>query len=237
MVYSIPMNGQDPTKYTIERTSAAPAFNLDWSDPSWSGAQTLSVSHFLSRSSDHRPVTRAKLLHDDQTIYVFFHVQDRYVRAVAEKYQDPVCRDSCVEFFVEPRAGKGYFNFEFNCGGTLLLFYIEDPTRSPDPAQPFKKMTPISWDLASRIRVAHSMPKSIDPEIDTPTTWSIQYAIPRAVFEHHVGPLGSLADQTWRGNFYKCADKTSHPHWATWSPIDEVNFHLPRCFAPIAFAR
>jgi hypothetical protein len=25
---------------------------------------------------------------------------------------------------------------------------------------------------------------------------------------------------TWRTNFYKCADKCSHPHWLTWSVVD-----------------
>ena len=49
------------------------------------------------------------------------------------------------------------------------------------------------------------------------------------------GPLGTLAGRAWRANFYKCGDQTSHPHWAAWSPVDELNFHLPRCFGTIAF--
>ena len=35
--------------------------------------------------------------------------------------------------------------------------------------------------------------------------------------------------------FFKCGDKTSHPHWASWNPVDELNFHLPRCFSEIIF--
>ena len=42
--------------------------------------------------------------------------------------------------------------------------------------------------------------------------------------------------QVWRGNFFKCAEDISHPHWAAWSPVDEFNFHLPRCFGTIQFA-
>ena len=41
--------------------------------------------------------------------------------------------------------------------------------------------------------------------------------------------------QAWRGNLYKCGDRTSHPHWAAWSPVDELNFHLPRCFGTLRF--
>ena len=38
-------------------------------------------------------------------------------------------------------------------------------------------------------------------------------------------------------NFFKCADDSSHPHWASWAPIGEaLNFHQPQYFAPLRFA-
>ena len=42
---------------------------------------------------------------------------------------------------------------------------------------------------------------------------------------------------SWRANFYKCADKTSHPHWLTWAEIDYPNpkFHLPDFFGRLDF--
>ncbi len=42
---------------------------------------------------------------------------------------------------------------------------------------------------------------------------------------------------TWKANFYKCADKTSYPHWLTWNPVDHPspNFHLPQYFGAIVF--
>jgi len=42
---------------------------------------------------------------------------------------------------------------------------------------------------------------------------------------------------TWRANFYKCADSTSHPHWLTWSPVDHPtpHFHLPAFFGTLEF--
>jgi len=221
--------------YTIHRGS--PALDLDWESQTWREAETLAVSNFLSRSSDHRPTVQARVLYDAKNLHVFFHVQDRYVKSVATNYLDPVCRDSCVEFFVEPVPGKGYFNIEFNCGGTLLLFYIEDPTRTPEGPTEFKKMEPVKKELAQTIRVAHSMPDVVEPEIPAPTTWLLQYSAPISMFEAYVGPLGNLAGQTWRGNFYKCADRSSHPHWASWAPLDSANFHLPQCFAPITFAK
>jgi hypothetical protein len=53
------------------------------------------------------------------------------------------------------------------------------------------------------------------------------------VLEKYAGKLGKIAGQTWRGNFYKCGNETSHPHWGAWSPVTELNFHLPASFGTI----
>ena len=50
-----------------------------------------------------------------------------------------------------------------------------------------------------------------------------------------LGPLGAVAGQAWRGNFFKCAEDNSHPHWAAWAPVNEFNFHQPACFGTIRF--
>lgn len=195
-------------------------------------ADELRLTHFRPEGSDHRPLAQVKALHDARTLYVLFDISDRYVRAVAKNFGDPVCRDSCVEFFVQPKEGKGYFNFEMNCGGTLLVYYVEDPTRL---GEGLKKFTKIPAETAAGVKIAHSMPKRVDPEITEPVDWNLRCTIPLDLLEHYVGPISSLSGQVWRGNFYKCGDHTSHPHWASWRQVDELNFHLPRCFGKIEF--
>ncbi len=62
------------------------------------------------------------------------------------------------------------------------------------------------------------------------------FFIPLSVFEKTTGLQSTkLSGQTWRANLYKCGDKTSHPHWASWQPLTETNFHLPECFGKITF--
>jgi hypothetical protein len=226
---------KDQTKpYLIRRAEKTPEFTGDWDGPAWKMADVLDIAHFYARSSSHRPVTQAKILYDQDGLYVFFKVKDRYVRSVHTNYQDSTCLDSCVEFFVEPKAGKGYFNFEFNCGGTLLLYFIEDPKIT---ASGFEKYSLVDKSLADLMRVYHSMPATVPQEIESPVEWKIEYSIPFKLFEHYLGALGEVRGQTWRANLYKCGDQTSHPHWASWSPIgDQGSFHQPQCFAPIQFA-
>jgi hypothetical protein len=90
--------------------------------------------------------------------------------------------------------------------------------------------------IARQVQLRASLQPIVEPEIKEATAWSLEFRIPFALLEEHVGPLGEIAGQTWRGNFFKCAEENSHPHWAAWSPVDEFNFHLPRCFGELRFA-
>jgi len=218
--------------YTVKRTTAPP-LGLDWSDPAWSMAETLKVNNFRPESSDHRPLTFARLLHDGGGIHGIFQVQDRFVRCVRTEYCGQVWKDSCVEFFVQPKPDCGYFNFEFNCGGTFLCYHVTDSTRTADG---FKAFKPVPWTIAQEVQVQTSLPRIIDPEMTESVNWRLRFFIPFALFEKCIGPLSNITGQTWRGNFFKCGDETSHPHWASWSPVDELNFHLPRCFGNIRFS-
>lgn len=219
--------------YTFIRKDRAPNPAAGWNDPYWSDVPLLAIDQFHPKSSDHRPPTEVKAVHSTDTLHLFYRVVDRYVRCLATELHGHVWEDACVEFFVRPRPDKGYFNFETNCGGAMLLYYIEDPTRA---AGGFKKHTPVPGEIANTIQRIPSLPSSIPDEITTPTTWTLKVNIPLPVFEHFTGPLRPLAAQRWTANFYKCASNNSHPHWASWSPIgDTLSFHQPNKFATIAF--
>lgn len=219
--------------YTIRKASDRITLNGVWEDPAWAHAESLDVNCFHARSSDHRPVTRARLLWEAEGLHVFFRVEDRFVRCVMSEYQQMVSGDSCIEFFIQPKAEAGYLNFEINSGGTLLLYYIEDSTPAPGG---FKKWRPVEAATASSIKIHHSLPQKIEEEIQSPVTWTIQAFVPWSVFEQYVGKLPPISGSTWKANFYKCGDKTSHPHWASWAPIGEkLSFHQTEFFAPITF--
>ena len=218
--------------YTIRKVGDSSVLDLNWENPAWWTAETLEVKNFRPESSAHRPRTRARLLHDARGIHGIFQVQDRYVRNVATEYFGEVWKDACVEFFAQPKPDAGYLNFEFNGGGAFLCCYITDSTRAPDG---FKKFVRLPPEIGKQIHVRSSLPRVVEPEITEPMTWTLQFFITFSVLEKYAGPLGEVSGQTWRGNFFKCAETNSHPHWAAWSPVDELNFHLPRCFGQIRF--
>ncbi|HEV7298913.1 MAG TPA: carbohydrate-binding family 9-like protein [Tepidisphaeraceae bacterium] len=221
--------------YTVKSVPPGLLDEFNWDGSVWGAAEVANIDQFHARSSDHHPRTRVRVMHDGRSIFLKFKVDDRYVLSRATEYGGRVWEDSCVEFFVQPVAGKGYFNFEINAGGTLLVRYIEDPTRLPDGSG-LAKQTPVSPELAERVSISRSLPRTVWPEMVEPTKWWIGCLIPLPVLEAYAGDLGNLSGQRWRANFYKCADASSHPHWASWSPIgEELNIHQPRYFGEVMF--
>jgi len=217
--------------YVVRKAAVAPELKGEWTGAAWRNAETFAVRHFHEQSSEHHPEVQGKLLYTGEGIHVIFRVDDRYVVSRHTQYQDPVCKDSCVEFFVQPKPDKGYLNFEVNCGGALLLEYHERDSEGNDRA------VAVPYEIARSIAIYHSMPEIVVPEIAEKTVWYVEYFVPFSVFEHYVGPLGAVAGQTWRANFYKCADQSSHPHWGAWAPIaQKLSFHQPRFFGAIRFA-
>lgn len=159
-------------------------------------------------------------------------MEDQYVSAIRTGFQSDVWKDSCVEFFVQPQKSKGYFNFEFNCGGALTASYVTDPTRVDSG---LKKYTPFMTDDDQQIKRYASLPAVVDPEITKPVTWTLEFSIPLSVLKKYCGPIGNIRGQTWRANFYKCGDETSRPHWVSWVPLPARNFHDPASFGQIRF--
>lgn len=217
-------------KYEVARVSGPMVIDAKWDKPAWQKIKPLEVKLYMGKEPEHQPRVQAKLAYDAANVYVIFRVEDNYVRAVAEKHQGPVCRDSCVEFFFTPGTdvAKGYFNLEMNCGGTMLLHFQTIP----------REGTPLTDAELARIEVAASQPRIVEPEIATPTVWTVEYRFPVDLIGKYLpaAPKPGKGVQ-WRANFYKCGDKTSHPHWLTWAKVERPrpDFHVPEDFGVLEF--
>ncbi len=219
--------------YLIRRAVATPEHRGDRRGPAWRIAEAMPVTSFHPRSSDHRPRVEAALLYDASHLHALFMVEDRYVRSVQTGYDSDTYKDSCVELFLQPAARTGYFALEVNCGGSFSLRYIEDPART---ANRFAKWTRVDDGLAGTIRVSHSMPDVVDPEVPGPVDWWVEVSWPFTVMAPYAGETRPAPGGRWRGNAFKCGDETSHPHWASWAPIGEaLNFHAPNWFGELEF--
>jgi hypothetical protein len=225
-----PKTIRDPMTSKITRLTQAPKINADWNKAPWRDICPLSINNHMGSKPAHFPNTQVKIAYNDESIFIIFRVEDRFVRVCAKKHQDQVCKDSCVEFFFTPGndTSKGYFNIEVNCGG-IMLFHFQK-------AKSVGKLN-ISEEDMRRIKIAHSLPGTIDKENSEPVTWTLEYSVPVDILPKYCDIVVPAPGAQWRANFYKCADESSHPHWLTWAPVNfpTPNFHLPEFFGVLEF--
>lgn len=212
----------------VPKITTRPVIDANWDKAFWKPVTPIQLREYMGTRPAHMPETQAKVAYDDYALYLIFRVKDQYVRSVMTANQTYVCTDSCVEFFFSPATElpSDYFNLELNCGGTMYFAY--------HGADGEIKMS--QSDMAA-LTIAHSMPAVVEPEIKTPVTWTIECRLPLAILKKYCPIIHPAPGLNWRGNFYKCADLTSQPHWLTWARVDHPKpcFHLPEFFGSLEF--
>ena len=159
----------------------------------------------------------------EKDLYIHYLVHGLSLRAMAYEDGEYVHPDSCVEFFMRKDDELFYTNFEFNCIGTCLA--ARGTGRH--------NRTPFTSNEFAKIRRHSTLPRKPFEEKEGLYTWKLTVAIP---FELMGLDASNLPDKI-RGNFYKCADETSYPHYITWSPIKlpAPDYHCPEHFGEICF--
>ena len=128
--------------------------------------------------------------------------------------------DSCVEVFIENPDGSEYYNFEINPIGKILA--AKGPGREGRVKRPAEEMEEI-------LRIARfEGPQEYAGGI---WDWRVTVLIP---FEL-VGADPENLPEKLRANFYKCGDKTAHPHFLSWNPVGtpSPDFHRPEFFGEL----
>jgi len=214
----------------VKKCSVPVRIDADWGKPVWQDVEPIEVgtAHWPVQT-EHLPNTQVKMQYDPENLYVIFRVRDRYVRAAATDIHGEVWKDSCVEFFFAPygKAGTSYFNLEVNCCGVPLMQHHDGPRAGT---------CFLDVEQCRKIEIAASQ-GPIKNEITEPTIWTLEYRLPFEILKQYPEVEKPAAGVRWRGNFYKCADSSSHPHWMAWSVIDreQPDFHRPECFGVLKF--
>jgi hypothetical protein len=171
----------------------------------------------------YKPQASFAIAYGGSNIFLKFFVEEKHVRAVFSEPNQPVYKDSCVEFFVSFGDEPGYYNFEFNCAGTCLLSFGEERAN--------RKMT--SANLIKSIAFQSSIKPATNK--DASIGWELTLVIPFDAFQYH--EITSMKGKKCRANFYKCGDDLPEPHFLAWNTIntEEPDFHRPEFFGNLEF--
>ena len=172
----------------------------------------------------YQPDVKFIIGHDGKEILLRFFVKEQSVLALTKEDNGKVWTDSCVEFFIS-FDDTGYYNFEFNCIGKMLLGFRKEKNNCVYADQ----------HILQKIERKSSLGNTPFSERKGEQEWELSVRIPVFSFFRHL--ISSLSGLTAKANFYKCGDNLSIPHFLSWNPINNPtpNFHLEKDFGNIIF--
>lgn len=173
----------------------------------------------------YHPEVSVQMGYNEEELFLQYQVKEQSVKAEITQSNGRVWTDSCVEFFLSPEGNDVYYNLEMNCIGTALLGYRKKGDQTIHASE----------EQIASIRRISSLGSSPFPERKEQTEWKITVAIPWKVFFKH--SLKPVSGKKMRGNFYKCGDELSVPHFVSWTKIktEKPSFHEPAFFGGLEF--
>ncbi len=161
------------------------------------------------------PQTTFTLAHTDYMLYVRYEVKGELPLYTKTNDLELVNEDACVEIFIGDTDNTHYWNFEFNPIGVCNASYRKE--RKVDVVRLNSEQLASIKRYGKQLCAAH---------------WTLLVGIPFSLID-----LDITREHARRANLYKCGDKTSMKHYASWSPIkaEVPAFHLPEFFGEIQF--
>lgn len=194
--------------------------------PDWSQVPSFEIAFFPWYEKGLRQATTMQLAIAGGALWWKAQAHDQHSYAQVTELNGPVYMDSCVEFFLSPRAERGsaYLNFEVNCCGTLHLAY--------GAGRENRRLCTI--EEASQIEIRTSIASPVKIENAQDSTWETELRIPLSLIESMTGE--TLHFETWFANFYRCGGRVED-QYGVWNPIEtaEPDYHRPEQFGALEF--
>jgi len=214
-------------QYRIERATSKINIDGKLDEPAWRAAAPAGDFHFNWFVSGDKEQTEAKLLWDDDNLYVSWRAADRHISAYELKRHGPVSKDDCVEIFIAPNPAKvtNYYTFEINAIGTML-----NRNRS------YWYTGGATWEPEGMVYRATFHGQDKKDESPGDRDWIVEAAIPLRNFSHDAAHTPPREGDEWRLNLQRLGGKTN-AQASSWSPIlpPAKSFHTPAAFGAVVF--
>jgi len=239
-----------PEKYVVYKTAKPLKIDGSADEEAW---QKASFTHkFVDIEGDKKPKpefdTRAKMLWDDNYLYVYAELEEPHIRATLRQRDTIIFYDNDFEIFIDPDGDNhGYYEYEVNAFNTVWDLLLVKPYRDGGP--------PINnWDI-NGLKSAVKIYGTINNPSDEDDKWTVEVALPMKVLnEFNRGPKAADGVQ-WRINFSRVEWKTEiadgkyrkvkdpatgkplpENNWV-WSPQGVINMHEPETWGFIQFSK
>jgi len=234
----------DPPSYVVYRTHAPIEVDGRLEEAGWAAAPY--TADFVDIEGRDRPSprfrTRAKMLWDDEALYVAAWLEEPDVWATFTERDARIYQDNAFEVFIDPDGDThNYYELEINALETVWDLIIIKPFRDGGPSIS-------AWDIRGLEASVHVDGTLNDPT-DTDEGWTVEMALPWAVLKEAApGRRPPREGEQWRLNFarsqwsadvvdgaYRKKSDTAADWWV-WSQQEAVDMHRPERFGYVQFA-
>ncbi len=187
--------------------------------------------------------TRAKLLWDEDFLYIAAEMEEPHVWATLTQHDSVIFQDPDFEVFIDPKGDThNYYEFEMNALNTGWDLMLDKPYM--DQGTPNN-----AWDIPG-LKTAVHVNGTLNNPADIDQGWSIEIAFPWKVLAEHARHAGPPHEgEQWRidfsrvewqitthGGAYQKVPDTPEDNWV-WSPTGVVDMHRPEMWGLLQFTR
>ncbi|MCA9039954.1 MAG: carbohydrate-binding family 9-like protein [Planctomycetaceae bacterium] len=216
-------------EYTILRASNPVVIDGKLDESDWQAAKSVGEFKFAWYVSGKKEQTVAKMLWDDEYLYVSYRCEDAHISATRTERGSSVWLDECVEVVTAPNAddSENYFNIEMNVNGAFLEGHHPEGLGSKSKER---------WHCEG-IKIATSVEGTLNEDSDVDSHWVLEAAIPFSAFAHVAKHAPPEPGDVWRLNLNRCGG-TTNEQYSQWSPstTKEPQFHFPQAFGRVHYS-
>ncbi len=238
------LHAQPPKRYDCHRAVTPIQVDGRIDDAAWKKAPWTDWFVDIEGPAKPKPRfrTRAKLLWDDQYLYVAAELEEPHVWATLTEHDSVIFRDNDFEVFLNPSGdGRNYFEFEINALNTGWDLFLPKPYREGGKADN-------SWEIPGLRSAVHVNGTLNDPS-DRDRGWTVEIAFPWSAFASRAPVERPKPGGEWRINFSRVEWHTNieggkyvkppgqkEDNWV-WSPQGLINMHVPDRWGFVRFLR
>ena len=215
-------------RYIANRADSRIQVDSKLDEPAWRNATSFGDFKFAWWTAGKKEQTLARMLWDDEFLYVSYDCQDAHISAVETEHDSPVYKDDCVELFTSPNPERpfDYFNIEMNVNRAILDRHHPDGPGKEVP----------NWN-SQGIQIATSVDGTLNDDTDKDRGWVLEVAIPFANFSEVTGRSHPRDGDVWHLNLNRLGGQTNAQH-SQWSPgtTKTPAFHAPDTFGRVEFS-
>jgi hypothetical protein len=225
-----------PKRYVVRKTSKPIKLDGKLDEQAWKDAPSTGVFVNTLTGGGAETKTEAKMLWDNDNLYVAFENVDSDVWSTLSKRDDKLWSQEMVELMIDAnRDGKSYIELQVAPNGNIFDTYLPTYRKYEDTMTPPRKQ--YSWD--SKVKASVKVDGTLNKRGDKDTGWTVELALPLidayglAAENAKVPPV---LGETWRLNMFRMdAPEGKSQQASGWSPPLVSDFHALDRFGEIAF--